>query len=460
MRRSKKMKNCILKFVSAMMLVAVSNLTIAAETTIAPADTLEQLLKNVKDANNKETLINKKRLEEFRKALSRQDQLLADAKRRLAAEEATSERLKTEFAANELTIAESEKAMTLKLGNMGEMNGVVRQVSGDTVARIASSNISAQYPNREKPVKAMVESKKLPQIPDLRLLWSTIMDEMTQSSKITKFTTEVTARDGSPAEREVIRVGSFNLLSNGEYLIYDAGTGTLKELLRQPDASFLDMIAKYSQSSSAAPLAIDPSRGNLLSLIVEKNTLGERYDQGGPVGLVITAVLIIGLLLALVRFFMLTGSEMRIKSQMKSATPGKNPLGRIMAVYLANKDADVENMELKLDEAVLKETPRLEMGVTFIKVLSAISPLLGLLGTVTGMIETFQNITLFGTGDPKLMAGGISTALITTVLGIIAAIPLILAHAIVSGKSKKLVTILEQQSAGFIATHAEREGAK
>ena len=82
--------------------------------------------------------------------------------------------------------------------------------------------------------------------------------------------------------------------------------------------------------------------------------------------------------------------------------------------------------------------------------------LLGLLGTVTGMIATFQSITLFGTGDPKLMAGGISQALITTVLGLIAAIPLLLLHNFVATRSKDLVQILEERSAGMVASRAEK----
>merc|ERR1712138_224 len=133
--------------------------------------------------------------------------------------------------------------------------------------------------------------------------------------------------------------------------------------------------------------------------------------------------------------------------------------GRILKVYQANKGTDAENLELKLDEAILRELPKIDSGINVIKIFAAIAPLLGLLGTVLGMIATFQTITLFGTGDPRMMAGSISMALVTTAQGIIAALPLILTHSIVASKSKSIVHILDEQTAGIIAAHAESEKA-
>jgi biopolymer transport protein ExbB len=187
----------------------------------------------------------------------------------------------------------------------------------------------------------------------------------------------------------------------------------------------------------------------------------EYYEQGAEVGYIITVLLVVGLLIFLVRFVDLALTTSKIKGQLKNlSTPNtNNPLGRILKVYSDNKIQDVENLELKLDEAILRETPRIEAGINIIKILAAIAPLLGLLGTVIGMILTFQTITLFGTGDPKIMAGNISLALVTTALGLIAALPLILLHSIVAGRSKSVLHILDEQSAGIIATHAEKEKA-
>jgi len=136
-----------------------------------------------------------------------------------------------------------------------------------------------------------------------------------------------------------------------------------------------------------------------------------------------------------------------------------NPLGRVLSVYSKDPNVDTETLELRLDEAVLREIPPLEKGLSALKILAAVGPLLGLLGTVTGMIITFQQIQLFGTGDPKLMAGGISQALTTTVQGLIMAIPMVLLHAFLSSRSKALIQVLEEESAGIIAEHAEKTRA-
>ncbi|MGD8637210.1 MAG: MotA/TolQ/ExbB proton channel family protein, partial [Gammaproteobacteria bacterium] len=202
--------------------------------------------------------------------------------------------------------------------------------------------------------------------------------------------------------------------------------------------------------------AVDPSRGSLLGLLIQAPSLRERIDQGGVVGYVIIVLGVIGLLIAVWRLLYLSGVGAGIRKQLKSETPNeKNPLGRILKVYDDNVDTDTETLELKLDEAILREAPNLEKWQGGIKVLAAVAPLLGLLGTVTGMIATFQAITLFGTGDPKLMAGGISQALVTTVLGLCVAIPLVLLHSWVAGRSRGLIEILEEQTAGIIARKAE-----
>ncbi|MGL5069817.1 MAG: MotA/TolQ/ExbB proton channel family protein, partial [Aeromonas salmonicida] len=132
-----------------------------------------------------------------------------------------------------------------------------------------------------------------------------------------------------------------------------------------------------------------------------------------------------------------------------------NALGRVLTVAEQHPELSMETLELRLDEAILQETPRMERGIGMVKVIAAIAPMLGLLGTVTGMIGTFQAITQFGTGDPKIMAGGISMALITTVQGLVAAIPLILAHSLLQSRFTELSNVLEQQVAGILAERAE-----
>jgi biopolymer transport protein ExbB len=426
-----------------------------AATQIPKASSLDELLETVKKARTADSALNQKRLREFRAARDNQRKLLADAKAEERRQENISEQLKVQFDANEKRLSEMADELTLKAANFGEMSGVVKQVSLDTSTRLLGSIISAQYPGRHVKLDELGERKELPTTAELKHLWIALQDEMTESGKVVTFTGDVIKKDGTKTTSQVTRVGAFNLVSDLGYVVYNNEVG-MQELARQPEG-YIETVQPYLSSSAAmAGLALDPSRGSILQLLTQKMTNEERYHQGGIVGYVITGLLIFGLLIVLERLITLTKLGGAIKKQAKSSTPGNNPLGRIMSVYLANKDLDTDDLELKLDEAILKETPKIERGVNIIKVLAAVSPLLGLLGTVTGMIATFQSITLFGTGDPKLMAGGISTALMTTVLGLISAIPLIFLHAIVAGKSKSMVHVLEEQSAGLLAEHAEK----
>ena len=425
------------------------------------ATTLSDLLNLVKNDKIRQSKTNAKRIQTFRSERNKQRALLNEAVAEQKRQEARSKRLKAQYEVNDKKLAELEAAKLLKAGSLGEMIGVVRQVAGDSAARFQRSVISAQFPNRHGFLENLAQAKVFPEIPAIRRLWVEIQTEMTEQSKIVKFTTEIVNRDGRKEERTIDRIGGFNLVSNGEYLVFNSNKQDINQLLSQPKGSFVSTIEPYQDTSSGVGrLAIDPSRGSILAIEVQRESWPERVEKyAGVVGAAIGVVLLVGLLIVAERMFTLFGLRSKMKAQAKSSTPGNNPLGRIMAVYLANKDDDTENLELKLDEAVLKETPRIERGITIIKVFAAVAPLMGLLGTVTGMIETFQSITLYGAGDPKVMAGGISSALITTVLGIVAALPLILLHSVVSGIAKGLNHMLEEQSTGLIAQHEEESGA-
>lgn len=423
------------------------------------AKTLEQLLKQVQQDRLSDEKINKQREQEFLSARADKQALLNKAKAELKAEQQRSKDLAAQFSANEKKLAEMEEKLTLAVGNMGEMFGVVRQVAGDARSRFQTSVISAQYPGRDVEMGKLAESKKLPEMKQLEDLWFALQKEMTASGEIVTFPAKVITKGGETKEMNVTRIGAFNLLNKDGYLTYNSDSGTISVLSRQPESYMVDSVVNYEKNKSGyAPLYIDPSRGTILSLLTKKVTLMERYNQGGTVGYIITGVLALGLLIVIERLIVLGGMSAAIRKQIKTDTPSdKNPLGRILKVYENNRNVDVETLELKLDEAILKETPRIERGVSIIKVLAAVAPLLGLLGTVTGMIGTFQSITLFGTGDPKIMAGGISMALVTTVLGLVAALPLIFLHSIVYSRSQSLIHLVEEQATGIIAEHAEKE---
>ena len=267
--------------------------------------------------------------------------------------------------------------------------------------------------------------------------------------------------NGQKENKTILRIGAFNLVSDGKYLVYQANTNQIIELPRQPQGKFLGMVDDLEEVKTGhTSFGLDPSRGAILGMLVQAPSLGERLQQGGLVGYVILCLLVLGLILTGERIKTLHTEKKKMQEQLNSSQIIlNNPIGQLMQVFKEYKNSDMETLEMKLDETILKSTPKLERGISTIKILSAVAPLLGLLGTVTGMIATFQSITLFGTGDPKLMAGGISTALITTVLGLVCAIPLLLLHNFVSAQSKSLIQILEEQAAGLLSQKAEKEVA-
>jgi biopolymer transport protein ExbB len=440
-----------------LLVAAAFTVALGAQPALA-VESLDQLLQQVRQSRTQLSAENQAREQRFLQNRNEQQALLRQAQEQLAAEERRSDQLTGQFNSNELQLAELNETLRLQLGNFGELFGVVRQVSGDTVGLIRTSLVTAQDPGREDLAERLAQVRGVPSMEDLNALRALLTEEMVRGSKVARFEATVTKPDGTSAQETVVRIGVFNLISANGFLNYLPDTQTILELARQPQARFVRMASDLYNASpnTTVAAAVDPGRGSLLALLIQEPSLGERIDQGGLVGYVIIALGIIGLLIALVRWLYLGAVGTRIRSQLKHEEPNENnPLGRILKVHHDNRDADTETLELKLDEAILREVPKLETWQGGIKVIAAVAPLLGLLGTVTGMIATFQAITLFGTGDPKLMAGGISQALVTTVLGLTVAIPLVLLHSVVASRSKALIEVLEGQSAGIVARQSE-----
>ncbi len=434
----------------------------AAAEAPPKADNMQQLLDLVRRGGRAENSANKKREAEFRADKANQKKLLTIALQEKDQEEIRSEELEAIFEDNELEIPRLQEQLRNRLGTLGELFGVVRQVAGDTRGFVEGSLVSAQLPGRAEFLSEFAQSKDLPAVEELEKLWFYLQQEIIEGGKVVRFDAKVQTPDGEEIETEVLRVGPFTAIADGQFLDYKQETGKLVVLPRQPGSAHPGNAADLTAATDGVVrFSIDPTRGSLLASLVQTPDMMERFDQGGPVGLLIAILGTIGILIAIWRFIYLFGVGSKMRAQQSSDTPDtSNPLGRILQAYAEHKDADVETLELKLDEAILREVPKLEAGNTLIKTLGAVAPLMGLLGTVTGMIKTFQSIQLFGTGDPKLMAGGISTALVTTVLGLCAAIPLLLLHSLVAGRSKAMVQVLEEQSAGLVAERAEQESKK
>jgi len=426
------------------------------------AQTLQDLLRQVEQAATEEARIDQQRLQEFRQQRAQQQQLLQEARAELQAQEQRSDRLNAEFDDNERQLAELSTTLNERMGNLGELFGVVRQVSGDMRSTLNDSMVSAQFPGRTALYVNLAERSdtELPSVEELRSMWAGMVREIAESGNVVEFNADVVNADGQVEEnRNVVRVGVFNAVSDGKFLQWDSTDNVLLELPRQPAGRFQAMATDLQEAApgTVQEMAVDFTRGDILAQVVRTPTLRERVRQAGPVGAVIIVIGIIGLLFALWKGVMLMIRGNAIKRQIKKSEADKsNALGRVLSVYEDSPNADVETLELKLDEAILRETAPLEAGLPFIKVLYVVAPLLGLLGTVVGMIQTFQQITLFGTGDPRMMAGGISMALLTTVLGLVVAIPLTVIHSILQTRSRALIQVLEEQAAGIIARIAEQ----
>ena len=446
------------KLITTAVLAASFSLTAGMASAADAPKSIDQLLQQVKVERAAEGKINSKREQEFQAERGDKAALLKREKDALAAEKQRGKDLNQAFLDNERKIAQLEEDLKTAQGDLGEMFGVVKGEAGDFAGKLASSNISAQYPNRDKFIADLGARKQLPKIEELEQFWQEQLFEMAQSGKVVKFEGSVTGIDGSVKTTTIHRIGSYNLTADGKYVVYNPEIGLIQQLSQQPEGYQVSAVADWEKiTSGTAPFYVDPARGVLLNIFTNKASFEDRLEAGGTIGYIIIALLALGLLISIERLVTMTIIGARVNSQRKNVDkPGNNALGRILKVYQENKDVDVETLELKLDEAILKETPALEARISIIKVLAAIAPMMGLLGTVTGMIATFQSIQLFGTGDPKLMAGGISMALITTVQGLVAALPLMLMHAIVVARSKSIVQILEEQSAGIIAAHAEK----
>lgn len=444
-------------------------LTLATAPAPAPAQQaardLDALLKLVEKGKADEQADAREREARFQAAKDEQKSLLADARKQRAAEEKRSETQEKTYDENELKIADVNEQLNRRLGSLRELFGVLQQVSSDAQGVLESSVTAAQIPGRGEFLEELTgkagSASTLPSIEEIERLWFLMQQEMTETGKVVRFPAKVITADGREETEDVVRVGAFNVVAPGKYLTYVSETGNLSELGRQPQARFTASTSRLFEDGDkgTAVFGVDPTRGQILATYLERPSFRERIDQGGIVGYVIIALGILGLLIALERLFTLGRASAAVNAQLKDTDQPRddNALGRILQVADHFPEADVETLELRLGEAVFRETPKLTRSLLFIKIISVVAPLLGLLGTVTGMIVTFQAITLFGTGDPKLMAGGISQALVTTVLGLTVAIPMVLLHTVVSGRSKHILTVMQEQSAGLVAARSERK---
>jgi biopolymer transport protein ExbB len=451
------------------LLFSLGGLVYAQDATeeVVEVSTVEALLALVKEGKTQEQAANSQREQSFLANKNKQASILAAEKRELARQEKIADTLEAEYKKNEGILRVKEEAYQKELGSLVELFGHLQSSAGEAAVQFSGSLTGAQYgQDRVKFLNAltgkMSETTELPTIREIEGLWYELQREMVASGQVVSFTTDVIDVDGETSECNVTRIGLFNAVCDGKYLEYATSKGQYAFLPRQPAGRYTKTADKVGDADvgEQVKFGIDPTGptgGSLLANLIQTPSLLERAQQGREVGYAIIAVGIIAVIFAFYKLYSLYMIGVAVRKQAnQDAADSSNPLGRVLKVGKDNFEKDIDTLELKLAEAIMAERPAIEQGIGFIKIISVIAPLAGLLGTVTGMIVTFQMITLYGTGDPKLMAGGISQALVTTVLGLLVAIPTSLLHSFTQSSARGIVSILEEQSTGILAERAQK----
>jgi len=461
------------RFVKAMAIAVAGTFAFSAamaNAQDAKPRSLDELLEFVKQGQVTEAKESQAREQAFANDKANQAAVLQRVSAERTREEARSAQLEDQFEANELLVVAKQDQLKEKLGTLAELFGHLTSTAGDLASTLETSVISAQYPGREDFLESLIAkmsgSEKLPSIEEIEKVWYELNREMVESGRVAAFNTQVSKPTGEKLDERVIRVGTFNVIAeDGRYLQYIAEKGSLEALARQPAGPYL----RWGRELAAATeglhrFAIDPtgpSGGSFLAALINSPNLVERWHEGQAVGYAITVLGLFGLILGLVRLVVLYSVNRKVNAQLKTDKANENnPLGRVLKIHENNPTMSPETLELKLSEGILRETPRLEYGLNLLKIIASLAPLMGLLGTVTGMIVTFQAITIFGAGDPKAMASGISQALVTTVEGLVVAIPIVLLFTIVNGRAQRILHILNEQTTGIIAEHNEARQGK
>jgi biopolymer transport protein ExbB len=442
----------------------------------AAQNQLNALRQSVQRLRDQERQLAQEREQRFRADLQRAEREAQEATQRRNAAEARSNALDRQWNENEQRIAETTTLLTERQGNLGELFGVTRQVAGDAANLLGGSLVTAQYgvpaegEERADFLRRLAGATALPSILELERLSYEMLREMTDSAKVVKFRAAVLPADvdGTPEdesqvaeERDIVRVGPFAASSDGEYLGYLASRKSLYELRGQVMSEFQDLgrnLQAAPPSAGYQRALVDPARGALLSVYVERPDWVRRIEEGEVVGYVIIAVGLLGVLLAVFQGIYLLVTRMKVNAQLRNLDKPStsNPLGRVLLAFRGDGAhiASSELAELRISEAVLREVPRLERFQSFLRLAVAAGPLLGLIGTVIGMIITFRAIVASGTSDPRLMAQGIGQAMIATVLGLGIAIPLLFINAGLAALSRSVTQILDEQSQALLAQSA------
>ena len=406
------------------------------DPNIERVEKIQDLIDRVEQNREELSSIDKARLDNFINKVADRRFLLSKAKKQLADEEARNQRLEDLFEANEIKLSELETELNIKLGVLGELFGVARQMAGELQADSETAYNFSEYPKRTDTLNE-IGKIKVHSLKNLEDLWSLHLKEINSSGEVKEISANIINSSGDIEETQLVRYGPFNIVENRSFVKTDIANNAFSVLQKQPDRSLRRNFRSHYRSDGYSVAPIDPTRGFLLSLYLDKPSTFERIAQGKLIGFIIVIIGISGLIFAGYRYYSLYQYSKTI-----SSNDDNDVFNKIQSI--SNNTRDIEAFERECDEVLLSVNGNLSFGVNWIKFLAAVAPLLGLLGTVIGMIETFQAITVFGTGDPKQMAGGISQALVTTMLGLIFAAPLLAMYTLLSEKVSGILQEIEE----------------
>lgn len=440
----------LFKLLCIFLLVSLSHVAQAAAT-------LDELVSRVRQEAGKDLRYDEQRERRFIKERDQQQARLNSLRAELAEADKRADAFRAAYQENEARLAELDGQIAAQAGELNDLFAMVQQNAAEVGSLLDRSLISAQDPERGAFLDKVIQRETAVSMETLQNLWLVLIDEMHETGKVARFTGPVITLEGEEKMQTVTRIGAFNAVADGKFLRFLPDSHKLVELARQPAPRHQRMARELEQAEDGwRTMAVDPSKGAILALLVQSPDLIERINQSGAIGYLILAIGVAGLLIVLWRGAVLTTAWLRIKSQLlEQENLDNNPLGRLRNSVATVPARSSEILAARLDESVSQESSRLFFGLTSLTVFAAVTPLMGLLGTVIGMIETFQSISLFGTGDPKLMAGGISYALVTTQLGLAVAIPLLLLQSFLHAQANRIVEILDQQSNRLFEQHEQ-----
>lgn len=446
---------CLPAFLALMAL----SLPLTCLQAVAGQHDLDELIRSLKQERQAERQHHREREARFLAGRDSRKEQVTEVQAAKAAAEARAETLRERYEVNESQLRDLESKLSESAGELGELFETVRQVATDVRAQLNDSMVTVQFPERAEMLDELSKAERLPSIDQLEGLWLRMLEEMNQTGKVVRFEAPVISPGGEEVQRSVLRVGPFTAVSEGSYLRYLPEASRFVELARQPPLRHLQLAVELERAEDGVhPLALDPSRGALLGLMVQSPNLLERLRQGGVVGYIIIGLGALALLLVLERYLVLAWVQLKMRRQSRDADArSNNPLGRLSLLAQEHSLASLDALDMYLDEAVTREASRLSRGLPTLAIVAAVAPLLGLLGTVTGMIETFQAITLFGAGDPKMMSSGISQALVTTQLGLAVAIPILLLHSFLKGRANNLIQDLDRHGTTLLGNTATNQ---